>query len=140
MADDDASDRALLERARHNLIAARKVLAPSAVSVARSLDLANPNQWTRYESGARKPSLAVLTRFCDQYNVTLDFILRNRTDGLARHLVPKLTAQQVLMGLEPAGEPAPSETVQSGIPAARPAPAAPSDTPRPARIARKESV
>ena len=113
-------DSKILELAAANLRAARMVVAPSAVAVARALGLANANQWTRYETGERKPSLTVLVQFCDLYGLSLDFILRNRTDGLPRDLALKLVAQQALMGLAPAQDREPasprSDTSASSAP------------------------
>lgn len=97
--DDKLADSRILADARQRLIIARKAVAPSQVAVARRLGLANSNQWTRYEVGERKPSLAVLVRFCDAYEVTLDFILRNVTDGLRPDLIPDLLALQATEGL-----------------------------------------
>jgi transcriptional regulator with XRE-family HTH domain len=137
---DDPADSEILARAAVNLRVARKVVAPSAVSVARALDLPNPNQWTRYEKGDRKPSLTVLARFCEVYGLSLDFILRNRTDGLPRPMMARLLAQQALDGAPLASEAPASAAEQFGTPAARPDPAGPSDNPLRARTVRKVSA
>jgi transcriptional regulator with XRE-family HTH domain len=131
-------DAEILARAAQNLRAARMVVAPSAVAVARALGLTNGNQWTRYETGERKPSLAVLVQFCDAYGVSLDFILRNRTDGLSRSLAVKLVTQQAQMGLPLAWEPG-SDGRQSDTSASSD-PEPPSGRPSFSRTVRKVSA
>jgi transcriptional regulator with XRE-family HTH domain len=88
----DDANTAILARIARNMRWVREIVSPSAAQTARDLGLLNANQWTRYETGARKPDHALLTRFCNLYGCTLDFLYRNKLDNLDEDLKLRLVA------------------------------------------------
>lgn len=49
------------------------------------------NTLSQWESGLRFPNTTYLLKFCDHYNVTLDFILRGRRGGVDQETWERLS-------------------------------------------------
>lgn len=105
-ADESASSQ-VLERLARNLRWVREIVSPSAAEMARKLGLANANQLTRYETAERKPDNPLLTRFCDLTGCTMDFLWRNRLQGMDEDLKLRLVAihPELVLGSDPEDTP-----------------------------------
>ncbi len=110
--EDDPAKTALLKRLGRNLRWVREISAPSAAAMARQLGLANENQWTRYETGGRKPDFLELVKFCDLTGCTMDFLWRDKLSSeMAEDLKLRLVALHPELVLEGADIP-PAKSVQ----------------------------
>lgn len=67
----------------------RETLTPSQVEGAEAAGESAPT-WNRYENNKGRIDLLALVRFCDTFNVTTDWVLRGRTEGMRSEITIRL--------------------------------------------------
>ena len=69
------------QTAGQRLKAVRLALGLKPVDVCNELGFA-PNKYSQWESGAYRPNLSDMLRFCERYDIPLDWIYRGRSGAL----------------------------------------------------------
>lgn len=72
------------------LRACRKATGLSIVEIADQMAV-TPQRWGQWERAARTPAIDEMSRFCDIYGASLDFIFRGVVSGMTEEFARKVT-------------------------------------------------
>jgi transcriptional regulator with XRE-family HTH domain len=87
--DLNPGDTERMRRMARRLRLLREILTPSQVEGAEAAG-ESASTWNRYENNKGRIDLFALVRFCDTFNVTTDWVLRGRTEGMRSEVAIRL--------------------------------------------------